>query len=93
MPPSRIANQNLTSNPYTALVIGWDKEQTVQYEGLARIPSNAELDDLLKTYFRIFPDGLERKINWSDIFYFCVDPQWIRYSDFNNPQFIEEMIF
>lgn len=84
---------NLISNPYISMVIGWDKEQTVQYEGLARIPSKGELDNLLNTYFRIFPDGVERQTKWKDIAYFCVDPEWVRYSDFNTPQVIEEMSF
>jgi len=84
---------NLVKNPAIALVIGWDKEQTLQYEGLAKIPGAAELDGLLETYFRVFPDGRERKASWKDIAYFVVEPKWIRYSDFNEPQRIEEFSF
>ena len=85
--------QNLNDNPAIAFVIGWDDEQTVQYEGIARIPSESELDELLKTYFDVFPEGVERKENWKDIAYFCVEPKWIRYSNFNQPGRIEELEF
>jgi len=84
--------QNLIANPSIAFVIGWDNEQTIQYEGIAKTPSAQELDELLEIYFNVFPDGKERKENWNDIAYFCVEPRWIRYSNFNN-QKIEERNF
>ena len=84
--------ENLITNPSIAFVIGWDNEQTIQYEGIARIPTTKEFDKLLEIYFKAFPDGKERKENWKDIAYFFVEPKWIRYSDFNN-QKIEELIF
>lgn len=83
---------NLIENPSIAFVIGWENEQTIQYEGIAKIPTAEELDKLLETYFKTFPDGKERKENWKDIAYFYVDPKWIRYSDFND-QKIEELNF
>jgi len=85
--------RNLIKNPSVAFVIGWDNEQTIQYEGIARIPSENELNELLSVYFGAFPNGKDRKENWDDIAYFCVEPKWIRYSDFNLPQKIEENIF
>jgi uncharacterized pyridoxamine 5'-phosphate oxidase family protein len=85
--------QNLARNPSIAFVIGWGREQTVQYEGTVRSPNSDELDDLLKTYFKAFPDGIERRETWKDIAYFLVEPTWIRYSDFNVPQRIEERSF
>ena len=85
--------QNLIANPSIAFVIGWDNEQTIQYEGIAKIPTTAELDKLLEIYFKAFPDGKERKENWKDIAYLCVEPKWIQYSDFNIPQKIEEQNF
>ena len=84
--------QNLIANNSIAFVIGWDKEQTVQYEGTAKIPTTEELDKLLEVYFKVFSDGRERKETWKDIAYFCVSPKWIRYSDFAT-QKIEELNF
>ncbi len=83
---------NLVRNPSIAFVIGCEGEQTIQYEGIARIPAKDELDRLLDIYFKVFPDGRERRENWKDLVYFCVTPKWIRYSDFNTPQIIEEHI-
>ena len=85
--------KNLIINPAIAFVIGWDDEQTVQYEGTARIPKDQQLDELLAVYFEVFPDGRDRKENWKDISYFYVEPRWIRYSNFNEPVQIEEMEF
>lgn len=83
--------QNLLKNPSVSFVIGWDNAQTVQYKGIARIPDESELGELLEIYFSIFPDGRERYETWNDIAYFIVEPKWIRYSDFSIPQTIEEI--
>lgn len=86
--------KNLILNSNISFVIGWDKDQTIQYEGIAKIPNHKELDHLLQTYFEVFPDGKDRKKNWKNISYFSVEPKWIRYSDFNKtiPR-IEELNF
>ena|ERR1035437_1109677 len=86
--------KNLLLNPNISFVIGCDNEQTIQYEGTAKIPDTNDLDKMLQTYFAKFPDGKERKENWKNIAYFCVVPKWIRFSNFNqsNPQ-IEEIKF
>jgi pyridoxine/pyridoxamine 5'-phosphate oxidase len=80
--------ENLMGHPAAALVIGWEHEQSIQYEG------NAELitGDLLEVYFSVFPDGRERMKQMKGLVHFCVRPRWIRYSDFNNSQ-VEEMNF
>jgi uncharacterized pyridoxamine 5'-phosphate oxidase family protein len=85
--------RNLVNNPALSFVIGWDSEQTVQYEGSAKISLSDELEELLPIYFQVFPDGRERKENWKDLVYFSVEPKWIRYSDFGNPSVIEELRF
>jgi general stress protein 26 len=75
--------KNLVLNPNISFVIGWDNEQTIQYEGTAKIPGADDLEELLQTYFAVFPDGKDRKETWKNIVYFCVEPKWIRYSNFN----------
>jgi uncharacterized pyridoxamine 5'-phosphate oxidase family protein len=62
--------KNLLNNSSIAFVIGWDHEQTIQYKGTAKIPTKRELDALLKVYFKVFPDGRQRKETWKDIAYF-----------------------
>jgi general stress protein 26 len=77
--------KNLSLNPKISFVIGWDL-QTVQYEGTARKPTETELEKLLTEYFKAFPDGIDRNKNEKNIAYFCVEPNWIRYSDFSDNQ-------
>lgn len=84
---------NLQQNPAVALVIGWENEQTVQYEGIATVPEPEDLEAILPYYYSVFPDGRVRRETWKDLVYVAVQPQWIRYSDFNTPQRIEEMHF
>lgn len=75
--------RNLLNNPHISFVIGWEDGQTVQYQGIARTPSDRELNEFLSLYFLKFPDGIERKNNFNAITYFVVEPTWARYSDFN----------
>ena len=86
--------RNLMMNPKISFVIGWDAEETVQYEGIAKIPGEDDLQELLEIYFRVFPDGKGRKENWKNIAYFYVEPKWMRYSNFSSttPQ-VEEFQF
>lgn len=55
--------KNLLYNHSIALVIGLESEQTIQYEGRAEILTGSDSDHLLELYFRVFPDGRERKAN------------------------------
>src|ERR1700744_2772061 len=52
---------NILQNPKIAIVIGWDNETTVQYEGTAEILGNdTEAENFKEVYYRAFPDGRER---------------------------------
>jgi general stress protein 26 len=83
-------HQNLVKNSRVAFVIGWEHERTVQYEGIAEIPTEAELPDVQAGYFDRFPDGPTRQ-TWPGLVYWRVRPTWIRYSNFNvNPPIIQE---
>jgi uncharacterized protein YhbP (UPF0306 family) len=85
--------RNLRRNGRVALVIGGlvaGDERTVQYEGVADVPSGAELQDLTKVYYAVYPDGPSR-LTWPGLIYVRVRPAWIRYSDYNaNPPEIVE---
>lgn len=80
---------NLMADPRIAIVIGWEGEQTMQYEGIAVEPKNEELARAKQTYFTTWPDGIERQL-WPGIAYFLVQPKWLRYSDFDTGR-IEEV--
>jgi uncharacterized pyridoxamine 5'-phosphate oxidase family protein len=85
--------QNLLQNPSVAVVIGWDNETTVQYEGIATELTGTDAQYYKEIYFEVYPDGSERDKTWPDIVHFKISPKWIRYSNFNEPVTIEEMNF
>ena len=74
---------NLRANPLIALVVGWDDGQTVQLQGMADEPTDAELARLKRVYLAKFPDGVARE-TLPQITYFRVFPNWVRYSDFRS---------
>lgn len=81
---------NLIANAKVALVLGWDQQTTLQYEGEARQLAGEEAARYKEVYFQCFPTGRERE-SWPDTVYFVVQPNWIRYSDFNQepPHIVE----
>ncbi len=81
---------NLKARPACSFVIGWDAEQTVQYEGQAEELQPPDLARYQEIYFKAWPDGPSR-LSWPGIVYFLVRPTWIRYSDFaQDPPLIRE---
>jgi uncharacterized pyridoxamine 5'-phosphate oxidase family protein len=74
--------KNLRRYPNISVVVGWDNEITVQYEGIADEPSGSELARLKELYFGVYPECKEHQ-SWDGITYFRIRPTWIRYSDFN----------
>jgi len=85
--------QNLLQNTFVAAVIGWDNETTVQYEGVATELNGPDADHYREIYFEVYPDGRERAKTWAGLVHFKVTPKWIRYSSFNDPPVVEEMVF
>lgn len=84
---------NLIKNPRCSLVIGWEGERTLQFEGTAAELQGVELQRCQKVYFAAWPDGPSR-MAWPGIVYFRVKPIWIRYSDFDaRPPLIQEFSF
>jgi hypothetical protein len=71
---------------------GSHDERTLQYEGIADVPSGEELERVRETiYLKQFPDGRER-MQWPHITYVRVRPVWLRYSNYNvNPPEIVEL--
>ena len=83
---------NLKRDPRIAFVIGWDSEETLQYEGVADEPAGEELERLKDVYFAAFPDGMVRQ-SWPGLTYFRVKPRWIRFSSYYRPRHVDEMTF
>jgi len=82
---------NLKADPRIAMVIGWEGETTVQYEGHAIEPEGEELARAKQIYFAAWPSGVERQ-QWRGIAYFFIRPKWVKYSDFDTGS-IEEIRF
>jgi pyridoxine/pyridoxamine 5'-phosphate oxidase len=81
---------NLLARPACSFAIGWNGEQTVQYEGQAEELTGIELDRCQTIYFQTWPE-CRVHLSWPGIVYFVVRPQWIRYSDFDQePPLIRE---
>jgi PPOX class probable F420-dependent enzyme len=81
---------NLVRDPRVALVVSGD-EITAQLEGIADLPSGAELERLKAAYFVAYPDGRDR-LAWPGITHVRVRPTWARLSDYTqNPPRIEEL--
>ena len=84
--------KNIIQNPNVSLVIGWDNEISVQYEGIATLLTDAD-EYYKEVYYDAYPDGRERALTWRGLVQFKVSPKWIRYSNFNEPVVIEEITF
>jgi hypothetical protein len=84
---------NLLADPRCSFVIGWEGEETVQYEGYAEELADPALKQYQQLYFSVWPDGHQR-LRWPGIVYFRIRPAWIRYSDFRrDPPVIQEFAF
>ena len=85
--------RNLIARPACSFVVGWNGEQSVQYEGNAVEPQGAEMERIREAYFAVWPDGRAR-LAWQGLTHFVVKPRWLRYSDFDqSPPQIVEMSF
>ena len=84
---------NLTENSLCSIVLGWDGEKTVQFEGNAKELREPYMMRYRDAYFEVFPDAPTR-LSWPGITHFVVHPTWIRYSDFDQkPAFVYETTF
>lgn len=72
--------KNLQSDPRVAMVIGWDDEVTVQYEGVAHELRGEELERSQDIHCGKLPKA-KKFLSMPQMRYFKVTPVWIRYSD------------
>jgi len=80
---------NIERDPRVSLVIGWDGQETVQYEGLAAQPDGRRGDMARQTFIRTFPSRENDEL-WPGNSYFLVTPVWLRFSSYYRPRFSEE---
>jgi general stress protein 26 len=85
---------NILQNSAISVVVGWDNETTIQYEGEAEIlGDDASSDQYREIYYEAWPDGKERTATWPGLVHIRITPKWIRYGNFNPPVTIEEIKF
>jgi general stress protein 26 len=85
---------NILQNPQVALVIGWDNDVKFLYECYATVlGDDAEAKSLKEIYFKAYPDGRDRVKTMPGLVHIKVTPRWLLYSNFNQPQIIEEIVF
>jgi len=85
---------NILADKHVAMVVGWDNETTLQYEGEAEVLSNDNVAENYKQiYYAAWPDGRERAETWPGLVHIKVTPKWVRYSNFNEPVVVEEIMF
>lgn len=91
--------RNIRRDPRVAFVFGKaggyvsgkHDERTLQYEGIAEIPTGDDLKRAQALYFGLFPEGRER-LKWPHITYVRAWPSWVRFSDYDrNPPVIAEL--
>lgn len=71
---------NLLAHPRVALVIGWEGEQTLQYEGIAQELVDPELFKCRAVHLDKFPDAVKFE-EYAGMKYFKIAPTWIRYTN------------
>lgn len=80
---------NIERDPRVALVMGWDGQETLQYEGLASLPDGRRLEVARDAFVATFPSKTPDE-HWPGNSYYIVQPCWLRFSSYYRPRFIEE---
>ena len=83
---------NLRRDPRIAVVIGWDDETSLQYEGIADEPQFEELERLKQVYRAARPDAGSQMM-WPGLTYFRIRPKWVRFSYYGPKWSVEEMSY
>jgi len=75
--------KNIKSNPEVAIVIGWDENITIQYEGTATELKDKELQESINLHINKLQDA-KKFVGMEGIKFFKITPKWIRYTDISN---------
>jgi uncharacterized pyridoxamine 5'-phosphate oxidase family protein len=71
--------RNLTADPNTSLVVGWDEGVTLQIEGLAEEVPSIEFTEYQRIHLSRNP-GSEKYAHLDGQCFFRIIPKWIRYN-------------
>jgi hypothetical protein len=82
---------HLERDPRVALVIGWDSQETLQYEGMVTRPEGRQRELARDTFVAAFPRKAPDEF-WPGNAYFLVRPCWLRFSSYYQPRFTEEYL-
>lgn len=82
--------QNILRDPHVAVVVGFEGNTTVQYQGTARELNGEELLIRLKLHFQKIPDAQHFQED-PDQVYLAIDPTWVRYTDYSQLDSVEEL--
>ena len=83
---------NLTARPAISFVVGWNGDETLQYDGIVQQPAGRALEEIQRLYVERFPHKASHP-DWPGNHYFLVRPSWIRFSNYRTPRKIEEFRF
>ncbi len=83
--------RNIVHNPAVSIVFGFDGEKTLQYEGVARVPNEEELEKRLVSHFRKHPGATKYQDDLNQT-YIIIEPRWARISA-SGPIILQEMRF
>ena len=86
---------NLLRDPRVAVTFSGPAEQTLQYEGTAMPVSKSDPRDAQhrEDYYRAWPDGRDRAVNWPTLVYWRIEPHWLRFSDYDRGPMLFERRF
>lgn len=76
---------HLERDPRVALVIGWEGQETLQYEGLATRPEARRRELARDIFVNAFPRKAPDEF-WPGNDYFLVRPCWLRFSSYYHPR-------
>jgi len=82
--------RNLRRSPRVAVVVGFEGEATVQYEGTARELTGDELSERLALHVQKVPSAAFFK-NKPDQVYFSGAPTWVRLTDYGQEPAVQEL--
>ena len=85
--------QNILKNENVSVVIGFDHNGTIQYEGKARLLKGDEINQYTEYHFQKHQKSRQYKDEPNEV-YFVIEPTWLRFTEVSyNPWKTSELFF